>query len=89
MDKNAAPSNHHLIASAAGDVAGQLTFKDFGLTGSAFATSAEQRNITIRQLGEVVVDVRTVDGVAQELGLSSLRLLKIDAENAELRSGEW
>jgi FkbM family methyltransferase len=83
MSRHAGPAHHHLIPAAAGDKAGRLTFKDFGLTGSAFATSATQRSTGLKLIGEVDVDVRTLDSVVDELGLTSCRLVKIDAENAE------
>jgi FkbM family methyltransferase len=83
MERNAAPAYHHLIPAAAGAAAARLTFKDYGLVGSAFATSAAGRNGSLQHVGDVDVDVRTVDSVTEELGLTSLRLMKIDAEDAE------
>lgn len=83
MAAHAAPCAHHLIPAAAGAKAGHVKFKDFGILGSAFATSKDGRDPRFAMRGEVDVDVRTVDSVTQELGLTSLRLMKIDAENAE------
>jgi FkbM family methyltransferase len=83
MQQNAAPAHHHIISAAAGSEAGRLMFKDFGLSGSAFATSGAERSSGLKFTGEVEVPVRTVDSVTEELALSSLRLMKIDAENAE------
>lgn len=83
MQRNAAPAQHHLVPAAAGAAPARITFKDYGLVGSAFATSAAGRNGSLQHLGDVDVDVRTVDSVTQELGLTSLRLMKVDAENAE------
>jgi FkbM family methyltransferase len=83
MERNAGPATHYLIPAAAGAGPNKLTFKDFGLIGSAFATSDEQRSAAVTLVGKVEVDVRTVDAVVSELGLSSLKLMKIDAENAE------
>lgn len=83
MSRHRATANQHLVAAAAGAEAGCLTFKDFGLVGSAFATSATQRSSEVTFVGEVQVDVKTLDSVANDLGLESCRLIKIDAENAE------
>lgn len=83
MQKNAAPTRHYLIPAAAGASSGKLMFKDFGLAGSAFATSSAERSAGLKFAGNVQVDVRTVDSVVEELELMSLRLMKIDAENAE------
>lgn len=83
MQKNAAPARHYLIPAAAGASSGKLMFKDFGLAGSAFATSSAERSTGLKFAGNVQVDVRTVDSVVEELELMSLRLMKIDAENAE------
>ena len=84
LGKNAASSQQHIIPAAAGSARGQLTFQDFGLTGSAFATSGTTRNDNYKSLGTVDVDVFTLDDVVEDLGLTSCRLLKIDAENAEM-----
>lgn len=81
--KMAAPANCSIVPAAAGAAHGRLRFKDFGLAGSAFATSAEARSGTVRLIGEVDVEVRPVDSVIDELGLKSCQLIKIDAENAE------
>jgi FkbM family methyltransferase len=83
MAKHSAPCTHHLIPAAAGATAGHVKFKDFGILGSAFATSKEGRDARFALRGEVDVDVRTVDSVTEELGLTNLRLMKIDAENSE------
>lgn len=83
MNEHAGPAMHYLIPAAAGAKVGKLSFKDFGLTGSAFATSGTERNSSVKLRGEVDVDVRTVDSVIEDLQVPSLRLMKIDAENAE------
>lgn len=83
MSRRAGQAHHHLIPAAAGAASGRLKFKDFGLTGSAFATSATQRSTKVTLVGEVDVEVRTLDSVVEDLGLTSCRLIKIDAENAE------
>ncbi|AAU92796.1 methyltransferase, FkbM family [Methylococcus capsulatus str. Bath] len=85
MQRNAAPARHHLVPAAAGALAGTLMFKDFGLAGSAFATPifSAERASGLRLAGEVEVEVRTIDSVVDEFALASLRLMKIDAENAE------
>jgi len=83
MQRNAAPALHYLIPSAAGSTSGRLVFKDFGLAGSAFATSGAEPSSGLQLAGMVEVEVRTVDSVVEELALASLRLIKIDAENAE------
>jgi FkbM family methyltransferase len=83
MARHAAPCRHHLIPAAAGARPGRVKFKDFGILGSAFATSKDGRDMRFAMRGEVDVELRTVDSVTQELGLTGLRLMKIDAENAE------
>lgn len=83
MNDHAIHTKLHVIPAAAGATPGKLKFKDFGLTGSAFATSQTQRNTTVKLRGEVDVEVRTVDSVVEDLGITSLQLIKIDAENAE------
>jgi FkbM family methyltransferase len=83
MREHAAKSRHHLVPAAAGSRPGKLVFKDFGLCGSAFATSESQRCGDLKLLHEVEVAVRTVDDVVDELGFDRLSLIKIDAENAE------
>ena len=83
MSRHASPAHHHLIPSAAGAATGRLKFKDFGLTGSAFATSGTKRSTSVKLVGEVDVDVRTLDSVVDDLGLKKCCLIKIDAENAE------
>lgn len=83
MRANGAHCTHHLVPAAAGAASGKLTFKDLGIIGSAFATSKSVRDGRFKPLGEVEVDVRTVDNVIEDLGLTSLQLIKIDAENAE------
>lgn len=75
--------NHHLVPAAAGAAPGRLVFKDLGIMGSAFASSKGVRDGRFKQVGDVEVEVRTVDGVVEDLGLTSCRLIKIDAENAE------
>ncbi|MBK8907404.1 MAG: FkbM family methyltransferase [Rhodospirillales bacterium] len=60
MERFAASARHHLIAAAAGSAPGKLTFKDFGLAGSAFATSGAERNANLVFRGEVEIDVCTV-----------------------------
>jgi len=83
MSAHSAPCTHHLIPAAAGAAPGKLMFKDLGIMGSAFATSRRIRDPRFKPLGEVEVDVCTVDRVMDDLALPSLRLMKIDAENAE------
>jgi FkbM family methyltransferase len=83
MELHAGPALFHLIPAAAGSASGMLKFKSFGLFGSAFATSFTPRSDAVRFEGEVEVEVRTIDRVVDELGLSSCKVMKIDAENAE------
>lgn len=79
-----APARQQFVPAAAGSAPGKLTFQDFGLVGSAFATSETSRDLRFRKTGEVDVAVRTLDSVAEEFGLTSCKLIKIDAENAEI-----
>lgn len=83
MARNAARCTRHVVPAAAGRVAGRLTFKDFGLLGAAFATSKQVRSDDLDQVGEIEVDVTTVDRVVADLKLSRVDVIKIDAENAE------
>lgn len=83
LERNARACRHHVVSAAAGAQAGEVRFKDFGLVGSAFATFKHGRDARFRLVGEVNVEVRTLDSVVSELGLTSLRLVKIDAEDAE------
>lgn len=83
MAKRAAPCHHHLIPAAAGRETGTLIFKDFGLVGSAFATSATERSSAFTLRGDVEVAMRPIDQIVGELALDRLDLIKIDAENAE------
>lgn len=76
-------AHHDVIPVAAGAESGTLTFKDFGIVGSAYATSAEERSEAMRQVGEISVTVRTLDEIVKEQGIDTLRLIKVDAENAE------
>jgi FkbM family methyltransferase len=73
-----------IIPAAAGAQKGEIEFKDLGLAMSAYATSGTQRTSgsTVQQM--VKVPLETLDNVAAEQKLQSLRLIKIDAENAEL-----
>lgn len=84
LEKNAGPAKQHIIAAAAGEKTGKLNFQDFGLKGSAFATSGTARNENYNAVGTVDVNVFTVDNVVDELGLLDCKVMKIDAENAEL-----
>ncbi len=84
LAENAGPAEQHIIPAAAGDAPGEIIFKDFGLTGSAFATSKDVRTDEYACLGEVAVKLETIDRVSAELGLDRCALIKIDAENAEL-----
>jgi len=72
-----------IVPMAAGRFPGELEFKDFGLVGSAFATSADARHATLKASGNVKVTVDTIDNVAGALSLDRCDLIKIDAENAE------
>jgi FkbM family methyltransferase len=83
MLRYSAPAQHHLVAAAAGSVDGRIKFKDFGLLGSAFATSKTVRDPRFKQVRELDVDVRTIDSVVEQLSPAACRLIKIDAENAE------
>jgi FkbM family methyltransferase len=83
MAKRSAPCHHHLIPAAAGREAGTLTFKDFGLVGSAFATSEAERSGAFTPPGDVEVAMRPIDQIVGDLALDRLDLIKIDAENAE------
>jgi len=69
---------------AAGAQSGKLVFRDFGVLGSAFATSNAPRGGETGEQKFVEVAVTTVDEVVGAKGIKSLKLMKIDAENAEL-----
>jgi FkbM family methyltransferase len=73
-----------LVPAAAGEAPGKLYFRDFGLTGSAFNTATDVRSNAFNELERVEVTVETLDAVASRAALTSCRLVKIDAENAEL-----
>lgn len=83
LQKRAVTARRHIVPAAAGDDNGKLFFKDFGLAGSAFATSRSERSELVRLRGEVEVEMRMLDSVVTELGIEQCRLIKIDAENAE------
>jgi FkbM family methyltransferase len=83
MRRFAALAHHRVVPAAAGAAPSKLPFKDFGLAGSAYATSTVERSKSVVQQGEVEVDVRTIDSVVEDLDLTTCRLIKIDAENAE------
>lgn len=84
LTQNAAKAHQIIVPVAAGEKAGNVKFKDFGLVGSAFATSETDRG-DMASFVEVDVEIRTIDQVVKESGLSDCRLIKIDAENAELQ----
>ena len=84
LEKNAAPAKQHIVPAAAGAKKGRINFHDFGLAGSAFSTSGIVRNQSYKSIGTVDVDVFRLDDVTDDLGLKSCKLLKIDAENAEM-----
>lgn len=83
MERYASRARGYIIPAAAGATRGRISFKDFGLSGSAFATSTLERSSYLKYRGDVDVEVRTLDDVAEELGLADCHLVKIDAENSE------
>lgn len=83
ISKRAAKCRHSLVPAAAGREAGKMTFTDFGLVGSAYATSTHARTSSYREEGRIEVDVVSVDEIVTQLQLSRVDLIKIDAENAE------
>jgi len=85
LKTHAVKAKKTIIPAAAGDTPGRLTFQNFGLVGSAFATSGSVRNAGYNAQESVDVEVVTVDSIVKELNLSSCRLMKIDAENAEMQ----
>lgn len=76
-------ARHHLVTAAAGQIEGKVVFKNFGLTGSAFSSSEAARSDKHGLEGEVEVEVTSIDLVVERLKLDRVRLIKIDAENAE------
>jgi FkbM family methyltransferase len=76
----------HIVQAAAGSEQGSLTFKFYGLTNSAYSTSGDVRTSELASLQptDVPVDVVTVDDTLKRIGATACRLIKIDAENAEL-----
>lgn len=83
LSRHAAPAAQVLIPAAAGASHGKLVFKDFGITGSAFATAGEDRDGNLRLCGTVEVDVLPLDVVLERNSVTTCKLVKIDAENAE------
>jgi FkbM family methyltransferase len=83
MRRNPLAHQWRLIPAAAGAETGELVFKDFGLVGSAYATSEQTRSDKYDVERTIEVAVRTIDSVVDEFELDKLDLVKIDAENAE------
>jgi FkbM family methyltransferase len=76
-------TNVRLVVSAVGNADGSLELYD--VPGHSDVVSAyKSRQIEHAALSKVVVPCCTLDGLAQELGLGKLGLLKVDVEGCEL-----
>lgn len=83
MARNAAPCSSRIVPAAAGRERGTLTFADFGIVGSAYATGQQPRSDKLQKRGKIEVEVFSIDEVVEELAVDRVDLIKIDAENAE------
>lgn len=72
-----------IVPKAIGRAAETVEFKDFGILGSAFATSMEARSSAMADHESVTVQVETLDAVLADKDLRQNMLIKIDAEGAE------
>ena len=72
-----------IIPVAAGETTGESVFKDFGLVGSAFATSEAPRNDRLQACTDQRVIVNTLDNIVEAHEVGQCALIKIDAENSE------
>lgn len=87
LEQNMSPftstERSEIIPTAVGKEVGELMFKDFGITGSAFATFSDPRGEGLKHQKDIKVQVETLDNFFQKRSLDKCNLIKIDAENAE------
>lgn len=83
MEAHVAAGYSSIVPKALGRRPETVEFKDFGILGSAFATSMDPRSSAMTDHSTVKVEVDTLDNVLEGKEIRQNMLIKIDAEGAE------